>query len=89
MESFLDKTIFPCYFLDWFIVGLSTWSGGDAWCATAIFFDFYLNALYPLLLITLCVILYTRKVPPVLPPSRYITPLDSGHKLRFLKGLYT
>ncbi|XP_023324282.1 uncharacterized protein LOC111698230 [Eurytemora carolleeae] len=56
--------------IDWFIVGLSTWSGGDAWCATAIFFDFYLNALYPLLLITLCVILYTRKVPPVLPPSR-------------------
>jgi len=46
---------------DWLVVGLSSWSGGTGWCATAIFFDFHLSALYPMILVTLCVILYTRQ----------------------------
>jgi hypothetical protein len=43
------------------VVGLSSWNGGTGWCGAAIFFDFYLNAVYPMILVTLCVILYTRQ----------------------------
>lgn len=55
--------------MDWLIVNLSEWSGGDAWCSIAGFFDFYLNAVYPLLLISLIIVLYSRKLwkPPILP----------------------
>lgn len=55
--------------IDWLVVGLSSWSGGTGWCGAAIFFDFYLSALYPMILVTLCMILYTRKMPPPLPQS--------------------
>jgi len=58
--------------MDWVSVGLSKWNGGEIWCGTAVFFDFYLSSVYPLLLISLCLILYTRKLPPKpsRPPSR-------------------
>jgi hypothetical protein len=56
--------------LDWLVAGLTSWPGGELWCKTAVFFDYYLNTVYPLLVLMLCVILYTRKLPPKPPTSR-------------------
>ena len=47
------------------------------WCKTAVFFDYYLATLHPLLILILCVVLYTRKLPPKMtPPSPMPTLLD-------------
>jgi len=53
--------------LDWLLAGLTSWPGGEMWCQTAVFFDYYLNFLHPLFILMLCTILYTRKLPPKLP----------------------
>ena len=56
--------------LDWLVAGLTSWPGGEIWCKTAVFLDYYLTSLHPLLILMLCVILYTRKLPPKMtPPS--------------------
>ena len=56
--------------LDWLVAGLTSWPGGEMWCKTAVFLDYYLTSLHPLLILMLCVILYTRKLPPKMtPPS--------------------
>jgi len=72
MVSLAIRDLLVCLFvlpaaLDWLIVGLTSWPGGQIWCQTAVFFDYYLNTLHPFLILTLCLILYTRKLPPVLP----------------------
>ena len=39
-------------------------------CRAAVFLDYYLTTLHPLLILMLCVILYSRKLPPKMtPPS--------------------
>jgi len=53
--------------LDWLLAGLTSWPGGEMWCQTAVFFDYYLHFLHPLFILMLCTILYTRKLPPKLP----------------------
>jgi hypothetical protein len=61
-STLVRKSLRTCYNrADWLVVGLSSWNGGTGWCGAAIFFDFYLNAVYPMILVTLCVILYTRQ----------------------------
>ena len=56
--------------LDWLVAGLTSWPGGEMWCKTAVFVDYYLTTLHPLLILMLCVVLYTRKLPPKMtPPS--------------------
>ena len=58
---------------DSMLTGLTSWPGGEMWCKTAVFFDYYLATLHPLFIIMLCIILYTRKLPPkqdlVMPPA--------------------
>ena len=55
--------------LDWLVAGLVSWPGGEIWCKTAVFFDYYLLTLHPLLLSLLAIILFSRKVPPKLPET--------------------
>ena len=55
--------------LAWLGVGMVSWPGGEIWCKIAVFFDYYLLTLHPLLIILLCVILYSRKLPPKLPAT--------------------
>ena len=56
--------------LDWLVAGLTSWPGGEIWCKTAVFLDYYLSSLHPLLILMLCIILYSRKLPPKMtPPS--------------------
>ena len=62
--------------MDWVAAGMLSWPGGETWCKTAMFFDYYLTTLHPLLVLCLCVILYTRKLPPkepapLPPPSQH------------------
>jgi len=67
--------------LDWLIAGLTSWPGGEAWCSTAVFLDYYLMTLHPLLILALCVILYTRKLPPKLtPPSPAPPPMMNSSR---------
>ena len=47
--------------IDWFVVNMGIWGGGAIWCKVAGFLDFALAMEYPLLLISLAVILYTRR----------------------------
>jgi len=73
LVSLAVRDLLVCLFvmpaaIDWLVAGLTSWSGGAGWCKTAVFFDYYLNTVYPLLIIMLCIILYTRKMPPK-PPS--------------------
>jgi len=75
LVSLAIRDILVCLFvmpaaLDWLVAGLTSWSGGAVWCKTAVFFDYYLNTVHPLIVIMLCVILYTRKLPPKPPSSR-------------------
>lgn len=75
LVSLAIRDLLVCLFvmpaaIDWLVAGLTSWSGGAGWCKTAVFFDYYLNTVYPLLVIMLCVILYTRKLPPKPPSSR-------------------
>ena len=44
---------------------------------TAVFFDYYLNFLHPLFILMLCIILYTRKLPPKLPTEAAGTPYQT------------
>ena len=44
---------------------------------TAVFFDYYLNFLLPLFILMLCIILYTRKLPPKLPSEAEGTPYQT------------
>lgn len=46
---------------DWFVVNLGFWNGGKFLCELAGFFDFFLLAEYPLILVTLGITLYTRQ----------------------------
>ena len=55
--------------LSWVVAGFVEFPGGDVWCKIAVFFDYYLLTVHPLLIIVLCLILYTRKVPPKLPAT--------------------
>ena len=64
--------------LDWLVAGLVSWPGGEIWCKTAVFFDYYLLTLHPLLLTLLAIILFTRKVPPKLPE----TPQPPAHLMQ-------
>ena len=70
--------------LDWLVVGgLTSWPGGETWCQTAVFFDYYLNFLHPLLILMLCLILYTRKLPPKLPSEdNFQAPMGSRQSHR-------
>jgi len=75
LVSLAIRDILVCLFvmpaaLDWLVAGLTSWSGGAGWCKTAVFFDYYLNTVYPLIVIMLCIILYTRKMPPKPPSSK-------------------
>jgi len=74
LVSLAIRDLLVCFFvmpaaLDWLVAGLTSWPGGAGWCKTAVFFDYYLSTLYPLLVLMLCIILYTRKVPPKPPTS--------------------
>jgi len=73
LVSLAVRDLLVCLFvmpaaLDWLVAGLTSWPGGAGWCKTAVFFDYYLGTVYPLLVLMLCIILYTRKLPPK-PPS--------------------
>ncbi len=62
--------------VDWMVVNLARWGGGQVWCSLAGFLDFTLAALYPLLLVVLAVTLYTRNYfPPGLPEDEFDDPL--------------
>ena len=48
--------------IDWFVTNFGMWSGGMVWCKAAGFLDFALAFEYPLLLLAIAFILYTRDV---------------------------
>ena len=50
--------------IDWFVTNFGMWSGGMIWCKTAGFLDFALAFEYPLLLLAIAFILYTRRHGP-------------------------
>ena len=52
----------------WLSFGMTSWPGGELWCKLAVFSDYFLSTLHPLLIVVLCLILYTRKVAEVEPP---------------------
>ncbi len=63
--------------VDWMVVNLAQWGGGQVWCSAAGFLDFTLAAMYPAVLVVLAVTLYTRNYfPPELPEDEFDDPLD-------------
>ena len=50
--------------IDWFVTNFGMWSGGMIWCKAAGFLDFALAFEYPLLLLAIAFILYTRRHGP-------------------------
>ena len=46
--------------IDWLVTNFGMWSGGMVWCKAAGFLDFALAFEYPLLLLAIAFILYTR-----------------------------
>ena len=46
--------------IDWLVANFGMWSGGMGWCKAAGFLDFALAFEYPLLLLAIAFILYTR-----------------------------
>ena len=46
--------------IDWLVANFGMWSGGMVWCKAAGFLDFALAFEYPLLLLAIAFILYTR-----------------------------
>ena len=59
--------------IDWFVTNFGMWSGGMIWCKTAGFLEFALAFEYPLLLIAIAFILYTRRYGP---PDGLDLPMD-------------
>jgi len=49
--------------IHWFIVSLGFFEGDEVLCRFTAFADFFLAASYPFILISLAIILYTRKYP--------------------------
>jgi len=73
--------------IDWLVAGLTSWPGGEMWCKTAVFFDYYLATLHPLLILILCVVLYTRKLPPKMtPPSPMPTTVPINSRMSARSG---
>ena len=72
--------------LDWLLAGLTSWPGGQLWCQTAVFFDYYLNIMHPLLILMLCLILYTRKLPAILPSGTPLPPQPVDSRLSSRSG---
>ena len=50
--------------IDWFVVNFGIWRSGEVFCQVAGFFDYTLATCYPLILISMGVILYTRRYYP-------------------------
>ena len=61
--------------IDWFIVNVGFFEGDEILCKFAGFLDFFLAAEYPIILIVLAVILYTRKYPK-LEEGNFDLPMD-------------
>jgi hypothetical protein len=49
--------------INWFVVNVGFFEGGEILCRFSAFLDFFLAAEYPILLISLSIILYSRKYP--------------------------
>ncbi len=61
--------------VDWFIVNVGFFEGDEIFCKFTGFLDFFLAAEYPIILIVLAVILYTRKYPK-LEEGNFDLPMD-------------
>lgn len=61
--------------IDWFIINVGYFEGDEIFCKFAGFLDFFLAAEYPILLIMLSIILYTRKYPK-LEEGNFGLPMD-------------
>ena len=61
--------------IDWFIVNVGFFEGDEILCKFAGFLEFFLAAEYPIILIVLSVILYTRKYPK-LEEANFDLPMD-------------
>jgi hypothetical protein len=61
--------------IDWFIVNVGYFEGGEILCKFTGFLDFFLAAEYPIILVVFSIILYTRKYPK-LEEGNFDLPMD-------------
>ncbi len=67
--------------IDWMVVNIGVWGGGPIWCSIAGFVDYALALEYPLLLLALAIILYTRRYDV---PEGFDVPMDEVDQLNGL-----